>query len=337
MSINAKGLLGDVKSGVTSHVKSQAAEVGLGKDSCPQPVKIDDPASEFWASPSTPSSSSRALPKDYAIASPQQKEFDPLNPPALEWQQKTWLRENSLRRPTIPGYPHVLTPEGSKMLSPRLERFQDNEPATLEPRLPRPRSPPDFSRYPEDLRAKALAKSSMKAYDGKHGGGLLKALKNEVADELVGGSTAEMKALMKVMKKEPDFMRRYMKGEIYQELYGNPSQPAAASSSSPSIASAASSSSLEPWHAPKPSQEFQEEYEGAWQRLWPQLNSELSRAGPLAQQTAESFRQILDTPKRRSLSPEGLMKGIENQIYKAESRNSVDKLSNFLIPVTSAQ
>eukprot|EP00933_Yihiella_yeosuensis_P029328 TRINITY_DN22994_c0_g1_i2.p1 TRINITY_DN22994_c0_g1~~TRINITY_DN22994_c0_g1_i2.p1 ORF type:complete len:184 (+),score=39.74 TRINITY_DN22994_c0_g1_i2:260-811(+) len=131
--------------------------------------------------------------------------------------------------------------------------------------------------------------------------------------------------------------RRYMKGEIYQELYGNPSQPAAASSSSPSIASAASSSSLEPWHAPKPSQEFQEEYEGAWQRLWPQLNSELSRAGPLAQQTAESFRQILDTPKRRSLSPEGLMKGIENQIYKAESRNSVDKLSNFLIPVTSAQ
>merc|ERR1712079_880336 len=86
--------------------------------------------------------------------------FDFGNPPELTWPQQRWLRDHSLRRQTLKGYPRVLTPKGLEYATPRLGRFEEqNEPATLDPYLPRPSAARPVPHGTED------DKTALQAYD----------------------------------------------------------------------------------------------------------------------------------------------------------------------------
>merc|ERR1711920_232800 len=115
-------MVGDIKAAAAEAAAGAIGLDGWEGEECPEHVELDKTAG-FW--------------------DPEMK-FDPSAPPTLDWGQEQWLRENSLRRQTLHGYPFVLTPNGRQTLTPRLGRFdEDNEPGTLDPVLPRPAPSPD--------------------------------------------------------------------------------------------------------------------------------------------------------------------------------------------------
>lgn len=169
------------------------------------------------------------------------------------------MRENSLRRPTLKGYPEVLTAAGLRSATPRLGRFDENEPATLDPRLPRPAPMPDVRMYPEKQRADLY----LQVYNGKPPSALWDGAKGYLADTVLGGTGLEMQALMKVLKKEPDWIQRYMSGKLPEQSTGPSELPAAAANEPRSV-----------WRPPPPP-DFSTQYEAAWRRFWPRLNQDL--------------------------------------------------------------
>lgn len=165
---------------------------------CPKPVDLKHPAGD-WES-------------EYESADPFKKPFDPLKPPKLTWKQEVWTREHSLRRPTVPGYPYVLTPAGMRNAVPRLPRFaEENEAATIDPHLPRPA--PKLN--PDAVPYRNPEKAVFRVYDGKQeGGGILKNIGKAIAAKLVGGTKLEFLAFWKLIQAEPDWVKRYLRGQI---------------------------------------------------------------------------------------------------------------------------
>merc|ERR1712039_579279 len=131
-----------------------------------------------------------------------------------------------MRRQTLKGFPHVLTPDGRKELTPRLGRFEEeNEPGTLDPRLPRPAPMPDRRRI---FMGQEKNYEPIEAWEGKPPGGLMAAAKDAAMDSLVGFNYYEAKAGMRLFKEEPDWIMRYQRGEINQDGSVNemgPTQP----------------------------------------------------------------------------------------------------------------
>lgn len=218
------------------------------EEGCPEPVTIERPAGQWL-----------------------EETLDPGKPPKLSWPQEQWMRENSLRRPTLPGFPHVLTRGGIRNATPRLPRFaKENEPATIDPRLPRPAPMVDPSRVPRGSEQDAV----FRAYDGKQdGGGFLKAS--------VGEKTLEFKAFRKLLDVEPDWMSRFMSGKIVEDDLNAGPVPMAAKPGSqsaalagPGASGASAKAEDEVWHPPPPP-DFAAEHRDRWRGFWRALEGEL--------------------------------------------------------------
>eukprot|EP00929_Paragymnodinium_shiwhaense_P036794 TRINITY_DN19688_c0_g2_i3.p1 TRINITY_DN19688_c0_g2~~TRINITY_DN19688_c0_g2_i3.p1 ORF type:complete len:232 (+),score=50.69 TRINITY_DN19688_c0_g2_i3:332-1027(+) len=126
----------------------------------------------------------------------------------VPFEKDIWLRQNSMRRQTLHGFPEALTPWGIRSSTPRLGRLQPNshDPATLDPRLPRPAKGVDMRLVAPQLRKDY----EMKLYDANPPGGILNTVGSTVMKSILGGSMSDMKAAMKLIKKEPEFMKHYL-------------------------------------------------------------------------------------------------------------------------------
>mmetsp|Transcript_69988 Transcript_69988/g.216395 ORF Transcript_69988/g.216395 Transcript_69988/m.216395 type:complete len:422 (+) Transcript_69988:499-1764(+) len=235
------GLVGDIVGlPLGGLAKPSSSRYGAGKGmpvtqpeaGCPAWERVGDPASPNWApvlmpfdsdgAPPQPPGVMQMPPPPYGSGPPlpgvplmphmKTKPFDPLQPQTMTWAQEVWTRENSLRRPTLKGVPYVLTPKGLWNATPRLPRFQtQNEPATIDPFPPRPA--PQFE--PDSRQPEPDEKAVFRVYEGKQEeGGLLKMLMNKLKDKFRGAPALEIEAFGRLIKEEPDWMKRYMAGKI---------------------------------------------------------------------------------------------------------------------------
>lgn len=150
--------------------------LGTYGQSCRKPVHIPEPASEYWAEDGQtgfdPNSSDAPPPE---VTTPK---YTKLTPAPVDFDQEVWLRRNSFRRPTLKGFPRALSPDGLENATPRLnDRFEENEPATLDPQLPRPARPKDL-RW-EWNKEQAYRESTLQAFDGNYEGGLFTEMKDK--------------------------------------------------------------------------------------------------------------------------------------------------------------
>lgn len=268
----------------------------LGSNQCPQPVELDDPASTFWEKP---------------------EEFDRSSPPDVEWEQEIWLRKNSNRRQTFPGFPRVLSPDGVRMLTPRLDRFEGSQAATLDPRLPHPARSPDYSMYAEEARKKMERKSTFKVYIGTPKGGLVTKLGSAAVDATIGGSKLEMLAVQRILKKDPDFIRRYASEGMVDHIShtGHPDTE---------------TRHLPPqrWEPLKDFPTFKKQYEGNWNRIWPTLGSELRLAGAASRSTV---LRLGEQAQPKSSLPDLIAKAIDQSVDPASRKDAAHMFDSVAI------
>eukprot|EP00913_Durusdinium_trenchii_P001189 g1093.t1 len=146
----------------TSGLKSAAASAAgdfMGQfwddDKCTLPIKLSSPTSKYWAEDGQ---------AGFDLEQPGKKADQKAY---TDWEQEKWLAEHTLRRSTQKGFPRAFTPRGLENATPRFEdRFAEDEPATLDPRLPRPASLPDLRKYPVSQQEAMWKDARMEAFDG---------------------------------------------------------------------------------------------------------------------------------------------------------------------------
>jgi len=164
------------------------------------------PASYRWDEEPEPPQDPKEVPKEKTEEERQEEEEakseEMLHPGKFTWGQEEWIRRNSMRRPTIDGMPEILGPRGKQEMIPRIERFSDgSEPATFDPRLPRPQAPPTGLEVPADQMDDWL----FKAYDGKL---LVTGLLGKMSKSMASIDPAKFKAMIKVIKEEPGLIEK---------------------------------------------------------------------------------------------------------------------------------
>ncbi|CAK0827140.1 unnamed protein product [Prorocentrum cordatum] len=221
---------GDLGASLLDAAKSEAkaaAALPTGdpeQTECPKGIELKDPVVEHWGKPTKLAEEGKRVDEELehpavddaeggvgkgmsqgaggsagSGARGGEKMFDPSSPPAVTSEQDAWLRANTFRRQTLPGYPRPLLPDGLRGATPRLSRFDaTNQPATMDPRLLDPPLPPNKRLYSPD---KIRKKMTLKIYDGKLKGGLMKMLGEKLQEETTGGTTLESTGL------SPEFSR----------------------------------------------------------------------------------------------------------------------------------
>lgn len=186
----------------------------------------------------------------------------------FQWDQEEWVRRHSMRVPTIWGFPEVLGPRGRNQIIPQIERFStDMEPATLDPWLPRPDLPPSPHEVP--------AGSSMDQYllqpfstDDRRST-LANAAKKEMKKQMNSMygpySPLSLKALMRVMKEEPEFGDRFM----YRDDDPGTTSTDASSAVATGLATDAGANGAAALWQPTPVKEFKDKYREGWRDFWP--------------------------------------------------------------------
>ncbi|OLP99794.1 hypothetical protein AK812_SmicGene17581 [Symbiodinium microadriaticum] len=211
------GAVGDWKSGLKAAAKSMVGDfVGsfFDDEKCTLPIKLDSPISEYWK---------EAGQAGFDLESPQapwprrgtfrRKKAD--QKVYATWDQEKWVDEHTLRRPTIKGFPKALTPAGLERATPRFEdRFEEDEPATLDPRLPRPAGLPDLNEYVESQREEMFEEARMKAFDGNSGalGSIADSLSKSRNDEILA-----LRGYKRLMKAEPEWLDKFLEGDVEKQ------------------------------------------------------------------------------------------------------------------------
>ncbi|CAE7362020.1 unnamed protein product [Symbiodinium pilosum] len=199
----------DWKSGLKSAVKSMAGDFlsnFFDNDKCTLPIGLDTPISKYWKEsgqagydleqPGAPWPRRGTFRREKA----DQKVY-------ADWDQEKWLAEHTLRRPTMKGFPKAFTPHGLERATPRFEdRFAEDEPGTLDPRLPRPAGLPDLNKYTESQREEMFH-----AFDGNSGA---LGVGDDMMTKMLGGDMAEMKAYKRLMKVEPQWLNNFLEGKV---------------------------------------------------------------------------------------------------------------------------
>ncbi|CAK9104059.1 unnamed protein product [Durusdinium trenchii] len=206
----------------TSGLKSAAASAAgdfMGQfwddDKCTLPIKLSSPTSKYWAEdgqagfdleqPGAPWPRRGTFRRKKA----DQKAY-------TDWEQEKWLAEHTLRRSTQKGFPRAFTPRGLENATPRFEdRFAEDEPATLDPRLPRPASLPDLRKYPVSQQEAMWKDARMEAFDGNVDALGLKSM----GADLMGIDMLDMKAYKRLMQAEPQWVEQFLKGKVSQEQH----------------------------------------------------------------------------------------------------------------------
>ncbi|CAK0827141.1 unnamed protein product [Prorocentrum cordatum] len=346
---------GDLGASLLDAAKSEAkaaAALPTGdpeQTECPKGIELKDPVVEHWGKPTKLAEEGKRVDEELehpavddaeggvgkgmsqgaggsagSGARGGEKMFDPSSPPAVTSEQDAWLRANTFRRQTLPGYPRPLLPDGLRGATPRLSRFDaTNQPATMDPRLLDPPLPPNKRLYSPD---KIRKKMTLKIYDGKLKGGLMKMLGEKLQEETTGGTTLEYRALARVLQSEPDFFKRYLNGEIFNllhgDLYGEPVPTVNPTSPDAHAPAESSAATAEPavWVPPRrPS--FEEGYRANWDRFWSQLGHDVHANGEpdSARGTAASLRRVWQQPTSPpSHGPAGLIRGIAREIGAAQ-------------------
>eukprot|EP00930_Biecheleria_cincta_P082626 TRINITY_DN7232_c0_g3_i1.p1 TRINITY_DN7232_c0_g3~~TRINITY_DN7232_c0_g3_i1.p1 ORF type:complete len:517 (-),score=108.87 TRINITY_DN7232_c0_g3_i1:133-1683(-) len=183
-----KGLMDGMKAAASDAFKDLLGT--YDQKSCRKPVRIPEPASDYWAEDGQTGfdpNSSDAPPPEYV-----EPKYTKSTPPPVDFDQEVWLRTNSFRRPTLKGFPRALSPDGLENVTPRLnDRFEEDEPATLDPQLPRPARPRDLRFFPN--REQAHQESIMQAFDGNYEGGLATQMKRGAKEMLWDAALANIK------------------------------------------------------------------------------------------------------------------------------------------------
>merc|ERR1719458_720983 len=209
-----------------------------------------------------------------------------------------------------------------------------NEPATLDPYLPRPSAARPRSQM---LNTIGDNQTTLQAYNGKMEGGsglvggLKSGVKKSLSDSLLGGTKLQYKALMKMIKTEPAEFKALMKGAsttpsmldssggtdkkeaLQSTLQGFAAKLGLKSDSSSSTSSSTpSQNTASEWSTPAPLAEFGEERRHRWKRFWdgqlqdaaskPPADNSAARkaAGALAMQ----WTDLNGLPQRPTTGPE---------------------------------
>lgn len=208
----------DWKSGLASAVKSAAGDF-LGQfwddEKCTLPIKLSSPVSKYWAEDGQAGfdleQTGAPWPRrgTYRRNKADQKVY-------ADWDQEKWLAEHTLRRSTQKGFPRALTPRGLENATPRFEdRFGEDEPATLDPHLPRPASLPDLRQYPASQQEAMMKDARMESFDGNVDAlGLA-----SMGTEMLGMDLLDMKAYKRLLQAEPEWVDKFMQGKVSQEQH----------------------------------------------------------------------------------------------------------------------
>lgn len=208
----------DWKSGLASAVKSAAGDF-LGQfwddEKCTLPIKLSSPVSKYWAEDGQSGfdleQTGAPWPRrgTYRRKKADQKVY-------ADWNQEKWLAEHTLRRSTQKGFPRALTPRGLENATPRFEdRFEEDEPATLDPHLPRPASLPDLRQYPASQQEAMMKDARMESFDGNVDAlGL-----GTMGTEMLGMDLLDMKAYKRLLQAEPEWVDKFIQGKVSQEQH----------------------------------------------------------------------------------------------------------------------